>query len=45
MCDLGKERIEHHIMQLIIVPESNLKMYFMIRKLRDDPNAEEHFKE
>ncbi|KAL5579914.1 hypothetical protein UlMin_012356 [Ulmus minor] len=45
LCDLGRGLNHYCIMQLIIVPESQLHLYYKKGKVGDDPNAEERLEE
>ncbi|WVZ02428.1 hypothetical protein V8G54_023234 [Vigna mungo] len=45
LCDQGRGLNDYCIMQLIVVPENRLHMYFKKGRVGDDPNAEERLEE
>ncbi|KAH7680639.1 poly [ADP-ribose] polymerase protein [Dioscorea alata] len=44
-CDLGRRLNEYCIMQLIVVPEANVHLYYKKGRVGDDPRAEERVEE
>ncbi|KAM0939701.1 putative NAD(+) ADP-ribosyltransferase [Dioscorea sansibarensis] len=44
-CDLGRRLNEHCIMQLIVVPETSIHLYYKKGRVGDDPRAEERVEE
>ncbi|RDX82304.1 Poly [ADP-ribose] polymerase 3, partial [Mucuna pruriens] len=45
VCDQGRGLNDYCVMQLIVVPESRLHLYFKKGRVGDDPNAEERLEE
>ncbi|KAK2433705.1 poly(ADP-ribose) polymerase [Trifolium repens] len=45
LCDQGRKLNDYCVMQLIVVPENSLHLYFKKGRVGDDPNAEERLKE
>ncbi|TKY67074.1 Poly of ADP-ribose polymerase 3 [Spatholobus suberectus] len=45
VCDQGRGLNDYCIMQLIVVPENRLHLYFKKGRVGDDPNAEERLEE
>ncbi|CAJ2654664.1 protein ADP-ribosyltransferase PARP3 [Trifolium pratense] len=45
VCDQGRKLNDYCVMQLIIVPENRLHLYFKKGRVGDDPNAEERLEE
>ncbi|KAJ7947980.1 Poly [ADP-ribose] polymerase [Quillaja saponaria] len=45
LCDQGRGLNDYCIMQLIMVPENRLHLYYKKGRVGDDPNAEERLKE
>ncbi|KAK9999574.1 hypothetical protein SO802_019177 [Lithocarpus litseifolius] len=45
LCDLGRGLNDYCVMQLIIVPERSLHLYYKKGRVGDDPNAEERLKQ
>ncbi|KAJ1440675.1 WGR domain [Sesbania bispinosa] len=45
LCDQGRRLNDYCIMQLIVVPENRLHLYFKKGRVGDDPNAEERLEE
>ncbi|CAK8576374.1 unnamed protein product [Lathyrus sativus] len=45
VCDQGRKLNDYCVMQLIVVPESRLHLYFKKGRVGDDPNAEERLEE
>ncbi|KAL6196158.1 hypothetical protein ACLB2K_031773 [Fragaria x ananassa] len=44
-CDLGQKLNDYCILQLIMVPEDSLNLYYKKGRVGDDPNAEERLEE
>ncbi|KAL6202509.1 hypothetical protein ACLB2K_026217 [Fragaria x ananassa] len=44
-CDLGQKLNDYCILQLIMVPENSLNLYYKKGRVGDDPNAEERLEE
>ncbi|CAL0333977.1 unnamed protein product [Lupinus luteus] len=45
LCDQGRGLNDYCVMQLIVVPENRLHLYFKKGRVGDDPNAEERLEE